>query len=176
MQIPAGWLVDRFDVKWVFAAGFFLWSAATAVTGILHGFAALIVIRIILGLGESVAFPSYCKILGSHFTEGRRGFANAAIMAGLAIGSSPRYFVGGNVVGRFGWRPFFLVLGLASTAVAPAVDQLDAAPCSTLPPQSAKSPLGFSIFCDNGLLGARASGSSASITRSIFWLLGCRRT
>ena len=27
MQIPAGWLVDRFDVKWVFAAGFFLWTA-----------------------------------------------------------------------------------------------------------------------------------------------------
>ena len=42
MQIPAGWLVDRFDVKWVFAAGFFVWSAATAITGILHGFVALI--------------------------------------------------------------------------------------------------------------------------------------
>src|SRR5277367_628824 len=41
MQIPAGWLVDRFDVKWVFAAGFLLWSTATAVTGLLHGFAAL---------------------------------------------------------------------------------------------------------------------------------------
>ena len=79
MQIPAGWLVDRFDVKWVFAGGFFLWSAATATTGILHGFAALIVIRIILGVGESVAFPSYCKILGIHFSESRRGFANSAI-------------------------------------------------------------------------------------------------
>src|SRR5580692_2080945 len=56
MQIPAGWLVDRFDVKWVFAAGFFLWSVSTAVTGLLHGFAALLAIRIILGLGESVAF------------------------------------------------------------------------------------------------------------------------
>src|SRR5438270_10808546 len=64
MQIPAGWLVDRLDVKWVFAAGFFVWSAATAATGLMHGFAALIVIRIILGMGESVAFPSYSKILG----------------------------------------------------------------------------------------------------------------
>ncbi|MGZ4842265.1 MAG: MFS transporter, partial [Candidatus Angelobacter sp.] len=75
MQIPAGWLADRFDVKWVFAAGFFLWSSATAVTGLLHGFAALMVIRVILGLGESVAFPSYCNIIGTHFTEGRRGMA-----------------------------------------------------------------------------------------------------
>src|SRR5215469_13111825 len=38
LQIPAGWLADRFDVKWVLAIGFFLWSMATAVTGVLHGF------------------------------------------------------------------------------------------------------------------------------------------
>src|SRR5579863_3521511 len=74
MQIPAGWLVDRFDVKWVFAAGFFVWSASTAITALLHGFAALLVIRIILGFGESVAFPSYSKILGAHFKETHRGF------------------------------------------------------------------------------------------------------
>lgn len=114
MQIPAGWLVDRFDVKWVFGAGFFLWSAATAVTGILHGFAALIVIRVILGVGESVAFPSYSNILGSHFAESRRGFANAVVGAGLALGPALGMLVGGAVVGRFGWRPFFLALGLGS--------------------------------------------------------------
>src|SRR3984893_10709022 len=52
MQIPAGWFVDRFEVKWVFAAGFFVWSAATATTAILHGFSGWIVIRVILGMGE----------------------------------------------------------------------------------------------------------------------------
>jgi MFS family permease len=114
MQIPAGWLADRFDVKWVFAAGFFVWSAATAATGVLHGFAALIVIRIILGIGESVAFPSYSKILGTHFQESRRGSANAAIIAGLALGPAVGMLVGGTLVGHFGWRPFFLALGLGS--------------------------------------------------------------
>ncbi|MGC1452083.1 MAG: MFS transporter [Candidatus Sulfotelmatobacter sp.] len=114
MQIPAGWLVDHFDVKWVFAVGFFVWSTATAATGILHGFVALIVIRIILGVGESVAFPSYCKILGVHFTESRRGFANSAIMAGLGLGPAIGILVGGNLVARFGWRPFFLALGLGA--------------------------------------------------------------
>src|SRR6202140_2022265 len=114
MQIPAGGVVDRFDVKWVFAIGFFVWSAATAATGVLHGFAALIVIRVILGIGESVAFPAYSKILGTHFQENRRGSANAAVIAGLALGPAVGMLVGGTVVGRFGWRPFFLALGLGS--------------------------------------------------------------
>src|SRR5580704_9465924 len=83
MQMPSGWLVDRFDVKWVFAAGFFVWSAATAVTGLLHGFVALLLIRVILGIGESVAFPSYSKILCTDFREARRGFGNAMIIAEL---------------------------------------------------------------------------------------------
>jgi MFS transporter, ACS family, D-galactonate transporter len=115
MQVPAGWVVDRFEVKWVFAAGFFVWSAATATTAALHGFAAWVAIRIILGIGESIAFPAYSKILGSgYFTETRRGFANAAIMAGLTLGPAVGMLVGGTAVGRFGWRPFFLALGLLS--------------------------------------------------------------
>ncbi len=111
MQIPAGWLVDRFDVKWVFAAGFFLWTAATGVTSLLHSFTSLLAIRIVLGLGESVAFPSYGKVLGTHFKEANRGFANAMIITGLALGPAFGMLVGGSAVARFGWRPFFLALG-----------------------------------------------------------------
>lgn len=113
LQIPAGWLVDRFDVKWVFALGLFIWSAATAVTGVLHGFVALLAIRVVLGVGESVAFPAYGKILGGHFKEGNRGFANSVIIAGLALGPAVGMLLGGNFVGRFGWRSFFVILGLA---------------------------------------------------------------
>ncbi len=112
MQIPAGWLVDRFDVKWVFALGFFIWSSATAVTGLLHGFIALFAVRLVLGIGESVAFPSYGKILCGHFSEENRGFANGLLLCGLALGPAFGMFIGGNVVGRFGWRPFFFALGL----------------------------------------------------------------
>jgi MFS family permease len=114
LQIPAGWLVDRFDVKWVFAAGFFLWSAATAATGLLHGFIALVIVRAVLGIGESIAFPSYSIIFSTHFTESQRGTANAALQIGLAMGPALGMSVGGVAVGRFGWRPFFLVLGLGS--------------------------------------------------------------
>ena len=114
LQIPAGWLVDRFDAKWVFGLGFFIWSASTAVTGLLHGFVALLIARVVLGIGESVAFPAYGKIIGTHFEESRRGSANAVVITGLALGPALGMLIGGNVVDRFGWRPFFLVLGLAA--------------------------------------------------------------
>jgi MFS transporter, ACS family, D-galactonate transporter len=141
MQIPAGWLVDRFDVKWVFAIGFFVWSSATAITGVLHGFVALLAVRVILGLGESVAMPSYSKILRSHFRESRRGFANAMLMVGLALGPALGVLVGGAVVSRFGWRSFFVALGLAGMLWL--VPWFFWMPSRTTPPdQSSSSPGG----------------------------------
>lgn len=114
MQILAGWLVDRFEVKWVLAIGFFLWSLATAFTGALHAFSALLVIRIILGVGESVAYPAYAKIFANHFVESQRGFANSIVGAGQSLGPAVGILFGGTLVAHFGWRPFFFVLGLVS--------------------------------------------------------------
>jgi len=114
MQLLAGWLVDRFEVKWVLAIGFFVWSVATAFTGVLHAFTTLLVIRVVLGIGESVAYPSYAKIFANHFVESQRGFANSIVGAGQSLGPALGIFFGGTLVARFGWRPFFIVLGLAS--------------------------------------------------------------
>lgn len=112
MQIPCGWLVDHLEVKWVLAMGFFLWSAATAATALLHGFAALIVVRVILGFGESVAVPSCTKIIAVLFAEKNRGLANAAVLTGLSLGPCAGILIGGTAIARLGWRPFFLGLGL----------------------------------------------------------------
>jgi len=114
LQPLAGWLVDRLNVNWVFAGGFFLWSAATATTGIVHTFAVLFVLRLLLGMGESVAYPSYSKIIALNFPEERRGTANSLISAALLLGPGFGMLFGGLLMARFGWRPFFVVLGLTS--------------------------------------------------------------
>jgi ACS family D-galactonate transporter-like MFS transporter len=120
LQPIAGWLVDHFDVKYVIATGFFLWSAATAGTGLVHIFATLMAARLILGVGESIAYPSYSKILARHFPDHRRGLANALIATGTLLGPGFGIFAGGNLMARFGWRPFFVALGIASMLWLPA--------------------------------------------------------
>ncbi len=114
LQPITGWLVDRFNVNWVIAGGFFLWSAATAATGLARTFAMLFGLRLLLGIGESVAYPSYSKIIALHFPEEHRGLANSVVSAGLVLGPGCGMLLGGTLMARFGWRPFFLVLGLAS--------------------------------------------------------------
>jgi MFS transporter, ACS family, D-galactonate transporter len=113
-QLISGWLVDRLNVNLVFAAGFFLWSAATAATGIVHTFAALFLLRFVLGMGESVAFPSYAKIISLNYPSERRGIANSAVAAGLVFGPGFGMLFGGLLMARFGWRSFFVALGLLS--------------------------------------------------------------
>src|ERR1700720_4070607 len=110
----SGWLVDRFDVKWVIASGFILWSAATAATGAVHAFGTLLLARLVLGAGESVSYPACSTILSRYFPEHKRGFANASIVAGMALGPAVGTLAGGILMNRFEWRPVFLVVGLAS--------------------------------------------------------------
>src|SRR5467141_3286196 len=110
----SGWLVDRFDVKWVLASGFFLWSAATAATGAVHAFGTLLLARLALGAGESVSYPACSTILSRYFPEHKRGFANASIVAGMALGPAFGTLAGGILMSRFGWRPVFLVVGLTT--------------------------------------------------------------
>jgi len=111
-QLLSGWLVDHFDVKWVFAAGIF--SVVERDCGHRGGAFAGAAAggTVVLGLGESVAYPSYSKIMAVHCPEGRRGFANSMIAAGWrwaefrnAAGRKPGRFV-------WLWRPFFHRLGL----------------------------------------------------------------
>lgn len=112
--ILSGWLVDRVSVSWVMAIGFFLWSAATSATGFLHGFTALLVVRLVLGIGESVAYPAYSKILAKYFPAAQRASANSIIASGLACGPAFGMLLGGILMARFGWRSFFIVLGMVS--------------------------------------------------------------
>jgi MFS transporter, ACS family, D-galactonate transporter len=114
-QLVSGWLVERFPVNWVLAVGVAVWSLATVGTGIVHGFVSLLLMRLILGAGESVSYPSYSTIIARHFSEAQRGRTNALISAGQMCGPALGTLLGGLFIARLGWRLFFVVLGLGSS-------------------------------------------------------------
>jgi MFS family permease len=120
-QIVAGWLNDRFNVNWVYAVGFLAWSAATALTGfardlhfgsfVLDSFGFIFILRLVLGISESIAYPAYSKIITGCFPEGLRGTANAAIDAGSKVGPALGVIIGVILVNRFDWRGMFFIIG-----------------------------------------------------------------
>jgi MFS family permease len=110
-QIPAGLLTDRFPVAWIFGAGYLVWSAATVASGFANGMASLVVFRLLLGVGESVAFPAYSKIIAAGFPSEKRGLPNALLDAGTKLGPAVGTLIGGLLVAGYGWRVLFFVLG-----------------------------------------------------------------
>jgi ACS family D-galactonate transporter-like MFS transporter len=111
LQVAGGWLVDRFPVAKVYASGYLLWTLATLATGFANSFAALLALRMLLGAGESVAYPAYSRLLSAMFPESKRGFANALIDTGTKGGPALGIFAGGFLMAQFGWRAMFVAIG-----------------------------------------------------------------
>jgi MFS family permease len=91
-----------------------MWSLATAATGLVTGFAALLALRVLLGLGESAAFPCSSKLIGKHLPQHQMGAANGLILLGTSLGPAFGVFFGGLLMAKVGWRPSFILFGLAS--------------------------------------------------------------
>jgi len=111
VQLFAGRLCDRFSVYSLMAAGILLWSASTLLTGLAGGFASLLILRVMLGVGESISFPGSTKIIARHVPADRRGMANAIVAVGLALGPAAGTLGGGLMLAAWGWRAIFLVFG-----------------------------------------------------------------
>jgi MFS transporter, ACS family, D-galactonate transporter len=110
-QVVAGWFTDRYPVLWVFTIGFVVWSGATFCTGLVQGMTALLVLRLLLGGGESVAFPCYSKVFATEFPPAKQGLPNAILNSGTKIGAALGVLVGGVLIALYSWRMMFFVLG-----------------------------------------------------------------
>lgn len=109
-----GVLAERFGAKSVFAFGLALWSVATLLTGFAGGFLSLLLLRIVLGIGESGAFPCASKVLAASVPPERLGVANGVLSFGYLIGPAVGTFIGGLLMAQLGWRPVFILFGLVS--------------------------------------------------------------
>ncbi len=109
----AGWLADVLPVGFVLSAGFLIWCFATFSTGLLSSFSAIYSARLLLGAGESVAYPCYSRAFATDFAQHHRGRANAFLDAGSKLGPAMGSLLGGILLLSAGWRLLFVILGLA---------------------------------------------------------------
>ncbi len=113
-QFAVGWLISRVCVYRLVAVGLFVWAIATTAMGLVSSLAMLVALRIVLGLGEGVAFPAASAIIARHVAPERRGFANAVVNSSLAFGPAIGTLAGGMILATYGWRYVFVIFGLVT--------------------------------------------------------------
>lgn len=114
LQVPAGWLVDRFGTKYPYAASFVLWSLVSAATSFARSMSQLFVFRLLLGAGEAVVAPASLRWIRMNVDEKQRGLAMGIYMAGTKIGPAVGAPIAAFLIAAYGWRAMFYLTGLVS--------------------------------------------------------------
>jgi len=116
MQIPIGWVADRTNLKWVYAGMFTIWSLACALVGFVNTLGMLILLRIMLGFGESIYLPGGMKVVSQLFPPQKRGFPSGLFDFGTRTGLVIDGFLIPFLIVQYGWRAMFIIVGFAALA------------------------------------------------------------
>ncbi|MFX1765015.1 MFS transporter [Paraburkholderia sp. A1RI-2L] len=124
-QLPAGWLLDRFGARRVYAASIFSWSLFTLLQssiGLLGSagaaVAALFVLRFAMGAAESPAFPANAKVVASWFPTNERGTASAIFNAAQYFAAVVFTPLMAWLTHAFGWQTVYVVMGVLGLLLA----------------------------------------------------------
>ena len=114
LQVPAGWAVDRFGMKWLYAAAFLFWSAVSAATELASSLSILILLRVLLGVGEAFVTPASMHYIRNHFAEKERGLPIGIFMSGTKYGPAIGAPLATYLIVAYGWRQMFVLSGVLS--------------------------------------------------------------
>ncbi|WP_437365868.1 MFS transporter [Inquilinus limosus] len=118
MQIPGGWLADRFGSKYVVIATIAAWSVFTILTSQAWSLASLLVIRFIFGLAEG-GFPSASvKGVAELVEKDSRPKFSALLTSSNYLGSMLAPLIMAPLIIAFGWRHAFEIVGVAGIVFA----------------------------------------------------------
>ncbi len=114
LQIPAGWIVDKYGVKRPYAIGFLAWSLVSSATAFAGSIAQLVGLRVLLGVFESVAQPASLRWIRFNFRENQRGLAVGLFMTGSKLGPAIGTPLAAILIKAYDWHVMFLLLGFGS--------------------------------------------------------------
>jgi MFS family permease len=112
LQIPAGYVVDKYGIKFPYFLGFAIWCLASACTALTHSIPQLILVQVLLGVGQSVVVPASYRWIYHHFVEKERGLAIALYMTGTKIGPAIGTPLAAFLIAVYDWRVMFVLIGL----------------------------------------------------------------
>jgi ACS family D-galactonate transporter-like MFS transporter len=115
LQMPAGYLVDRFSPRWLYAVAFLLWSATSAATGLATSVQQIVGLRLLLGVAESVSHPLSLACIKRYFREDEQGLPTGVYVSGMMVGPALGALLGGMILERLGWRWLFVITGLGAS-------------------------------------------------------------
>ena len=114
LQLPSGYLLDRFGVKLVGRVSTLLWSVASFAAAISTGLTGFLSARLLLGIGEAPTFPANSKAIGYWFPVKERSLATAFFDSAAKLASAIGVPFLGILMIQFGWRWSFAATGLIS--------------------------------------------------------------
>ncbi|RBP98586.1 MFS transporter [Bifidobacterium aemilianum] len=110
MQIPSGWLADRFGAKRVLMASMAFIGVFTYCFGMANGLIFFVAARLFAGMGHGGYPPSCSKSVAENFPKEQRTFVQSLILSTSGIGSVLFYTIGAALI-SVDWRIAYLVLG-----------------------------------------------------------------
>lgn len=119
MQIPSGWLADRFRPDKLVVLSSILWGILQILTGFVSGSKAFMFLRVLLGVAEAPMYPVSTKLQAIWLTSKERGRGAAIFDSGAAMGNA----IGGPIVILFmawfgGWRGALIGAGILTVIIA----------------------------------------------------------
>jgi MFS transporter, ACS family, glucarate transporter len=117
LQVPSGWLAEKFGPRRMLFWANMLWSLLTALTPAAGGFSSFVVIRALLGAGQSADWPSSVLALKRWFPRAERAKANSILLGGLYLGPIAAAPLTTLVILHFGWRWAFYGFGLTGLLI-----------------------------------------------------------
>lgn len=118
MQIPGGWLADRFGARIVLVSSITVWSIFTGLTGVAWSLVILIAIRFVFGMGEGGFIPASAKMIALSFPKKSRSQAMSVLLSAAALAGLVTPIIAASLIGTIGWRTMFIYIGISGVVMA----------------------------------------------------------
>lgn len=120
LQVPAGWLADRWGSRNALVLYACLWSLCAALVSQTRHFESLVVVWTVMGLAQAGVFPSAAKAIGAWFPDTQKAMASGLLGASTMLGTAAASILTASLLVRaeWSWQTIYVVYGSAGIAWA----------------------------------------------------------